>query len=328
MVSDATQIPEARAVGATVKLVKHSRAALENIKLALDARSGTPAGSAPGQRPSTVQGKPPVAGMISWYVDTASNSVRVTVKKGRAKAAAAALAKYGDGVTIEQTDVAPTTAADYMDGGDLVRTVRGFCSAGFNLRNQFTGTGFLLTAGHCVRAGERISGQGGFLGSGVDFGPVLQSWFPTFDDALIRNDYPQWIQGPWVDVTPSNGRSVPVTGFTDGPVGTFVCKSGITTMWTCGTITRKDETVVFDGVNTVQGLTRHSACVEKGDSGGSNVSVTSVYAAEGVTSGASLRSDGSRLRCLSAFGEQNVSWYFPIADSLAYYGSGFSVSLW
>ena len=93
---------------------------------------------------------------------------------------------------------------------------------------------------------------------------------------------------------------------------------------------REDETVVFDGVNRVEGLTRHNACVEKGDSGGSNVSVTDVYAAEGVSSGARLVSDGWRPRCLSAFGLAEPVVDFLIADSLSYYGgpTQFNVSLW
>ena len=331
MVSDAEQLDEARAAGAKARLVKHSLAELETIKERLDGAVRPTEGSDPADRRAVGKRRPVVAGMTSWHVDPKSNSVHVTVEEGQAEAAEDALAKYGDAVTIEESRFSPTTTIDFMDGGDAVKTNRGHCSAGFNLRNQSTGVGFLLTAGHCVRAGERVSGQGGFLGSGVDFGPVMESWFPTFDDALIRNDYPtKWIQGPFVDLTPSNGRTVPVTGFTDAPVGTTVCKSGITTLWTCGQITGKDETVVFDNVNRVEGLTRHNACVEKGDSGGSNVSVTNVYAAEGVSSGARLMSDGSRLRCLSVFGQANESWYFPIADSLSYYGSstGFNVSLW
>ena len=45
-------------------------------------------------------------------------------------------------------------------------------------------------------------------------------------------------------------------------------------------------------------------------------------------SGASLIWDGSRYRCRSAFGYSNISWYFPIADSLAYYGPKYGVTLW
>ena len=108
-----------------------------------------------------------------------------------------------------------------------------------------------------------------------------------------------------------------------------VCKSGITTKWTCGIIAAKNETVTYTGGKTVYGMTRHTACVEPGDSGGANVSVFAGYHAEGVTSGASVFVDARRLeRCLAKRGQQNVSWYFPIADSLAYYGPKYGVTTW
>lgn len=162
------------------------------------------------------------------------------------------------------------------------------------------------------------------------FGQTVSSWFPGYDDALIRNDNANyWIQGPWVDHNPSNGGFINVSGHSDSMVGTIVCKSGITTKWTCGTITIKDEAVVYGGQGTpVYGLTRHSACVERGDSGGANVAALSVWSPEGVTSGAELYWDGSRYRCGSVFGYANVSWYFPIADSLAYYGAVYGVTTW
>jgi streptogrisin C len=320
-VSDATQLGEVRAAGADARLGKHSKARLDAIKNKLDVAAGEAKGSGPADRQPNGPRQRSVAGMTSWYVDTETNTVRVTVTKAKAKAAARTLATYGDAVTIEESDLAPTTTA-FMDGGDEINY--GSCSAGFNLRNRATGVRYLLTAGHCVTAGSTLRGQGG-----VAFGPVLERWFPTFDDALARNDNPgYWIQGPWVDTNPSNGGIISVSGYTDAPVNTLMCKSGITTKWTCGRITAKDQTVLFDGTNTVRGLTRHSACVEKGDSGGSNVSVTNVYAAEGVTSGAQLTLKDGRLRCLSAAGQANVSWYFPIADSLAYYGPKYGVSVW
>ena len=52
------------------------------------------------------------------------------------------------------------------------------------------------------------------------------------------------------------------------------------------------------------------------------------YAAEGVTSGAQLWTKDGALRCGQAVGQPNVSWYFPIADSLAYYGPKYGVSVW
>lgn len=318
MVSDAKQLAEAEAAGAEARLAEHSMAELDAIKDGLDAAAGVAEGSDPANRRATGKGRATVAGMSSWYVDEATNTVHVTVKKGQAKAAARALAKYGEAVTIEETEYAPTTTANFMDGGDGING--NSCSAGFNLRNPSTGQGFLLTAGHCQSAGQTMTGQGG-----VAFGRVLESWFPGFDDSLARNDNAGfWIQGPWVDTNPSNGGFINTSGFTDAPVNTFVCKSGITTKWTCGYITAKNETVTYNGGQTVNGLTRHSACVEPGDSGGANLSVTSAFRAEGVTSGASLFFN----RCLSTFGLQNVSWYFPIADSLAYYGPRYGVTVW
>ena len=138
-----------------------------------------------------------------------------------------------------------------------------------------------------------------------------------------------WIQGPWFDSNPSNGPFNSFSGWTDAPVGTVVCKAGINTKFTCGTITIKNEDVTYSNGDKVNNMTRHSACVQPGDSGGSNLSwIGGKFRAEGVTSGARMRVKDGKKRCLSVFGEQNVSWYFPIADSLPYYGAKYGVTLW
>ena len=264
-----------------------------------------------------------VAGLAGWHVDPVSNSVVVTAVTGTARAAALnTVARHGDAVRVEQTATAPKQTAQFFDGGDEINF--GGCSAGFNLRNPSTGQGFLLTAGHCVSAGSAVYGQGGTF-----FGATLESFFPTFDDAIIRADNPgYWFQGPWVDTNPSNGGYINVSGYSDSAVGTLMCKSGITTKWTCGYIRVKDETVVYSA-GAVYGMTRHSACVEPGDSGGANVAALNVWSPEGVTSGAQLYWDGSRYRCAAAVGAgESVSWYFPIADSLAWYGPRYGVSTW
>jgi streptogrisin C len=317
-VTSSARTAEVTKAGAQAKVVKHSEADLDAITAELDALSG----KAPGAARAENTGKSSLTGLAGWHVDPKTDSVVITTVKGQQKPAAlGGFAKYGDAVTYEQVDSAPQQTFNYMDGGDEINFAS--CSAGFNLRNPSTGQGFLLTAGHCTSTGQANYGQGS-----VFFGYTVSSWFPTFDDALIRNDNPgYWVQGPWVDYNPSNGGFINVSGYSDSPVGTIVCKAGITTKWTCGYITAKDEAVTY-AQGTVYGMTRHSACVEPGDSGGANVAALSVWSPEGVTSGAQLYWDGSRYRCGSAFGVANVSWYFPIVDSLAYYGAVYGVTTW
>jgi streptogrisin C len=322
-VTDESALKQTISAGADARLVKHSLGELTEVKTKLDASAGVPDGGAERR----TDAKPQDIGLSSWSIDPVTNSVHVLVTPEQAELAKEKLADLGDAVTVEETLSAPEAAANFMDGGDLING--GSCSAGFNLRNPSTGARFLLTAGHCVSTGSTLRGQGGVI-----FGTVLESWFPTFDDALARNQNTAfWIQGPWVDTNPSNGGVITTSGFTDGPVGTVVCKSGITTKWTCGQITAKNETVTYTGGKTVFGLTRHNACVEPGDSGGANVSISgATRRAEGVTSGASLIEWGGEKRCIGAIwgwlGIKSTSWYFPIADSLAYYGPKYGVTTW
>ena len=234
-----------------MQLVENSKAELESIQAELDAAAGKADGTTAAERKVSGDASEAVEGVRSWYVDTESNTVHVTVAEGEGKEAAAELASYGDAVSIEETDLVPRTTANYMDGGDEINGAT--CSAGFNLRNPSTGQGYLLTAGHCQSAGSTLSGQGG-----VNFGPVLESWFPTFDDSIARNDSAgYWIQGPWVDYNPSNGGYINTYGYTDAPIGTWICKAGITTKWTCGQITGKNETVTYS--RQPHGLRPHAA---------------------------------------------------------------------
>jgi streptogrisin C len=317
-VTEPARVAEIVEAGAEAKVVERSFAELDAIKTHLDALAGT----APGSTRTDPQAESKVPDLASWHVDPESNTVVVTAIEGRKPSEGTiSLAEYGPAVRIERTADAPRTTADFMDGGDVIN---GSCSAGFNLRHPRTGQGYLLTAGHCMRTGQPVYGH-----DGNQFGKVIQTWFPRSDDSLIRATNPgHWVQGPWVDVRPSTGRFVVVSGLSDLPVGTLVCKSGITTHWTCGWIRAKDETVNY-GSDVVHNLTRHSACVEHGDSGGPNVAIMSTWTPEGVSSGAQTSWDGDRWRCATAVGaEENISWYYPIAESLAFYGPGWGISTW
>jgi len=311
--TDRSLLDKIKGAGAQPQLVSNN---LKQLGLALHALGGP---DTSGDKREIVKSESKFAAL---GIDPVSNTVKVTATKEQLEQSREELAKYDGLVSIEVVDALPEPTANFMDGGDAIN---GTCSAGFNLRNPSTGAKFLLTAGHCVNAGSTMTGQGG-----VTFGTVNESWFPTFDDSITRNtNTGYWIQGPWFDSNPSNGAFHSFSGWTDAPVGTIVCKAGKTTKFTCGSITIKNEDVTYSNGDKVYNMTRHSACVEPGDSGGSNLSyIGGKFRAEGVTSGARMRLKDGKKRCLSVFGEQNVSWYFPIADSLPYYGAKYGVTLW
>lgn len=109
----------------------------------------------------------------------------------------------------------------------------------------------------------------------------------TFD---LRGDFGK------VDVTSSawslsgtvnryGGGDVAVKGSAEAPIGASVCRSGSTTGWHCGTITAKNQTVIYINGGLVGGLTETTACAEPGDSGGSFI--TGTGQAQGMTSGGS-----------------------------------------
>jgi streptogrisin C len=314
-VTDRGLLEQVKGSGAEPRLVAHSLKELGEIKANLGS-SGDPHGE---QR--EISKAPGTFAAIA--LDPISNTVKITATREQSDAAREAADKYGDAVSVEAIDSLPEPTINWMDGGDGYNGNN--CSAGFNLRNPSTGAKFLLTAGHCLNDGQLVNGQGP-----VFFGTTADSWFPTYDDAVVRNQNTgYWIQGPWFDSNPSNGPFNSFSGWTDAPVGTVVCKAGINTKFTCGTITIKNEDVTYSSGDTVNNMTRHSACVQPGDSGGSNLSwIGGKFRAEGVTSGARMRVKDGKKRCLSVFGEQNVSWYFPIADSLPYYGAKYGVTLW
>lgn len=302
-VTDAGAASLATAAGAETVVVRYSEQELTAIIDELDARVEDDPEAMPG--------------VFSWGVDVATNQVVVTAQAGQSGEAASLVAEYGDAVRVEESEHEPQTAQDYpwLDGGIPYNG----CSTGFNMRNTSTGARYVLTAGHCGNTGDTA-----VAGNGVTIGPFVASFFPTFDDALIQvTNTAFWLQGPFVFTWP--GFVTVASTFTDAPVGTPICTSGRTTGWTCGTITVKDETVTYSGGFTVFGLTRHNACVEPGDSGGSVVNTsTAPPSPEGVNSGASLIGG----LCLSKFGMTNVSWYFPAADSVPFYTSAFGATLW
>ncbi|AXG77286.1 S1 family peptidase [Streptomyces paludis] len=269
-----------RATGATVRFVEHSAKQLDAVKKKID----TLATAVPD-------------GVSSWGVDQETNKVVVTVvadqRDDNDVRAFLARARQAGPVTVEETAEAVTTTAAGTVGGDPYYTGNVRCSIGFSVRGGF------VTAGHCGSVGAQVRGWdntyiGNFQGStfpGNDYAwvnvgsgwwtvPVVLGW-GTVSDALVR-------------------------GSNEAPVGAYICRSGSTTKWRCGTLQGKNITVNYGSGRLVYSLTQTSACAEGGDSGGSFITGDQ---AQGVTSGASGN-------CSSG----GNSFYQPINPILSRYG--------
>jgi streptogrisin C len=242
-----------------------------------------------------------------------SNNVVVTATKGASNDATAQFLdkarSFGDRVAINRTAADAVPAALY--GGQQVNMSNGFvCSNGFNAQTS-SGQSILLTAGHCAE------GNPTFSRNGVTIGATRGYSFPGNDYASVNiNDPGYWAPQAAVDMY--NGSARVVSGYSSAPVGSSLCKSGRTTGWTCGTIEAYNQTVNYGGGDIVSGLVRHSACVEQGDSGGSNMSGN---LAQGLSSGGQLYNSGGGLVCGEKVGQPNVSYYQPVGEALSAYGA-------
>ena len=244
-------------------------------------------------------------GVQGWYVDVPTNTVVVTLTDGATDPKTAkltALAKtFGQSVRFESRPAAERPEqTEWMVGG---YSFEPGCSVGFNAVDA-ANRNVVVTAGHCLTSSPTTSRNGFIIGA------TRTVNFVTDDFGTFWNSYPAYWQ-PSASVYKWNNTFMTVRGSWAAPVGATVCKSGRTTGWTCGTIRALNETVPYNG-KVISGLTRHTACVERGDSGGANIS-TGGYAL-GLTAAASLPASG---KCLSKIGQENRSWYQPIGEALS-----------
>lgn len=255
------------------------------------------------------------AGQVQdWYVDVHDNNVIVTAASGASGEATQDFLdkarSYGSRVEIARSR-ADTVPAEFLYGGQQVEMSNGFiCSNGFNAVTS-SGAYIMLTAGHCAEGNPTFSRNGSTIGGTRGYS------FPGNDYAAVNINSPSfWNPQPGVDMY--NGSARVVSGSSSAAVGSSLCKSGRTTGWTCGTIEAYNQTVNYGGGDIVSGLVRHSACVEQGDSGGSNMSGN---LAQGVSSGGALYQSGSRLVCGEKVGQPTVSYYQPVGEALSAFGA-------
>ncbi|TDQ54770.1 S1 family peptidase [Actinorugispora endophytica] len=253
-VTDAAAVSTVEAAGANAEVVDFGEPALDAIVEDLNTVAEEADDSVTG-----------------WYVDTADDSVVITVLEGDTEAAEALVAEAdvdGKAVRVEETTEQPKLLANVI-GGNAYYFGGYRCSVGFSVRHS-SGPGF-ATAGHCGDVGTRTTSP---------TGTIAGSYFPGRDMGWVRITSADTVT-PLVNRY--NGSYITVTGSSEAANGSSVCRSGSTTGWHCGTIQSKNQTVNY-AEGSVAGLTRTTACAEGGDSGGSWLTGTQ---AQGVTSGGS-----------------------------------------
>ncbi|MFL1380727.1 MULTISPECIES: S1 family peptidase [unclassified Nocardiopsis] len=255
LVTDADAAAAVEAAGAQARVVEHGADGLAEIVEALDA-----------------EGAP--QGVTGWYPDVAGDTVVIEVLEGADPAGLLESAGVDPAsVDVVTTDAAPELYADIV-GGVAYYMGGGRCSIGFAASDSAGNPGF-VTAGHCGSVGTSAQSSDG-SGSGV----FDRSVFPGNDAAFVRATSGWSLTSL---VSRYDGTHETVSGSSQAPIGSAVCRSGSTTGWHCGTIQARGQTVSYPQ-GTVQDLTRTNVCAEPGDSGGSFISGSQ---AQGVTSGGS-----------------------------------------
>lgn len=286
-VVDAASAAKVRGAGAVAKVVDRSSSELAGAERAARQRAGS--------------------AVVASYTDPVTNRVVLTVPTARVSQVRGQVAGL-DGVSVSGTSARTTTQANVY-GGQQIEFSGYVCSLGFNATRG--GSPVFVTAGHCGEGYQTFSKGGTTLGT-------TQAYSFPGNDYAYSTLSSSWTGVGAVDLYDGvNAR--PVSGYSNAPVGTAICKSGRTTGWTCGSVQAKNVTVNYsnaDGsTSTVSGLTKSNTCTEGGDSGGSWMASTS---AQGVTSGGA--GYGANGLCGEKVGQPNVAYFQPVDEIVSAYG--------
>ncbi|MFE6814762.1 S1 family peptidase [Streptomyces sp. NPDC057675] len=256
----------------------------------------------------------------SWYVDEKRNQVTVEKRKGGLDRLGTEFIRkaqsFGPAVNVIESPGGELQPAFNVRGGDrLDYPGSQGCSLGFNARDAW-GFDYVITAGHCGSSANWTT-YGSALGSTATMS------YPGNDYQTIVNLYP-WNNAPTAQVwNYSSGVGLTVKGSSYALTGRTLCKSGWKTGFTCGQVLEHNASYDLGG-GWVGGLVKHSACVEAGDSGGSNIvndgTVTSPkWMAQGVTTAGQYYLDpvwGEKV-CGEKVGMPNVGYHQPIGEVLS-----------
>jgi streptogrisin D len=232
--------------GMTARLVPYSTARLDGISRALRAQK--------------------VAVGTYWSIDTAADRLVLTIPNSSPAATTAALlsvaGRYGAAVRVARSTRTVDTFVSPLAGGYPIGNAPSGarCSAGFNVRAG--GALYLLDAGHCVAlGGVWVNFNGDLIGPGVG------AAFPVVDTGLIAITSGLIQPIPAVFLYQANTYQ-PITVAANAVPGQGACKTGSTSLVTCGVVVAKNACVAYpQGV--VCGLDQTNIVAQPGDSGGS-----------------------------------------------------------
>lgn len=263
-----------RGVTQSTRVLEHSLRTLEGAHARLDGTARSISSAKTGGLDARIQ---------SWHIDLSSNRIVVSTDIGAGHVARDFIAAAGVNarmVTFVESAARPHPTAFDIRGGDGYTTDGvGACSIGFAV-TLGANNGF-VTAGHCGPTGASVFSQ-----DWEAIGYIAQSVYPGSDYAVVHNTNPQGVPRPWVNAY-SFGGNLTVRGSTTALKGAVVCRSGATTGARCGIVDSLAYTAPYSH-GLVYNLTTTTACIGKGDSGGSFVTLDGQ--AQGVASGGNMLS--------------------------------------
>ncbi|MFD3515727.1 putative Ig domain-containing protein [Streptomyces sp. NPDC058657] len=262
-----------------------------------------------------------VPGVLSWGPDVRDNRVEVVIDPARATAATTALrtrlASLGDLVGVTESQDSPRQQGGNVVGGEKwVPGSESPCSIGFSVTRTSGGGKAFLTAGHCTNDVN----QAAYGKDGTRVGTSNKNGTGSVnaregDMGIVDVDQTGWNLAPTVRGS-GTGADVTVTGAAEAVVGTAVCRSGQTTGYRCGEVTKVNQSVDYGNV-VIDGLAYSNACSAGGDSGGAYVTATG--------KGVGLHSGGGSATCSSGSGEK-FTIFQPVGEALTRFGASLVTS--
>ncbi|MFI6088437.1 putative Ig domain-containing protein [Streptomyces sp. NPDC051218] len=260
-----------------------------------------------------------VPGVVSWGVDQRAGRIDVVTAADRhtpeTERLLERLRSLGDIVSHSTVADAPRQQQGSVVGGEKwIPGSESPCSVGFSVTASGGAKGF-LTAGHCTNdANQPAYGKDGSRVGTSNQGGSHSINAREGDFGLVAVDQAGWDLSP--KVSGYGQGDVTVTGSAEGVVGQSVCRSGQTSGWRCGVITKVNQSVDYGNV-VIDGLSWTDACSSGGDSGGSYVTATGGKAV-GLHSGggsATCGSSGTTNTIFQPVNEALQKWNLALATS-------------